>query len=73
MPGMDGRELGRRAAALRPDLTVLYMSGYSDVIADAGGILEPDLALLQKPFTTTSLLQKVRLVLSGRTHPRTAG
>ena len=66
MPGMDGRELGRQATRRYPHLHVLYMSGYAHVMTDANGILEPGLAFLQKPFTTTGLLNKVRQVLTAR-------
>ena len=69
MPGMDGRELGRRAAKLQPHLRVLYMSGYAHVIADPNGNLEPGLQLLQKPFTTSALLQKIRSVLDAVSAP----
>jgi PAS domain S-box-containing protein len=66
MPGMDGRELGRRTATFYPQISVLYMSGYAHVIADANGVLEPGLAFLQKPFTISDLLQKVRLTLTAK-------
>ena len=66
MPGMDGRELGRRVSVLYPQTSVLYMSGYAHVIADEDGILERGLAFLQKPFTTKELMEKVRLVLLSR-------
>jgi CheY-like chemotaxis protein len=63
MPGMSGRELARRLAAVRPSLKVLYMSGYpSDDIAHHG-ILEEGIAFLAKPFTPAVLLGKVREVL----------
>jgi two-component system cell cycle sensor histidine kinase/response regulator CckA len=63
MPQMSGRELAERLKAARPDLKVLYMSGYtSDVIA-RHGLLDADTALLQKPFTLDGLGRKVRAVL----------
>src|SRR2546422_11627134 len=63
MPGMNGRELMRRLAQLRPDLRVLYMSGYADEAVAQHGVLDPGTAFLQKPFTPGGLADKVRGVL----------
>jgi PAS domain S-box-containing protein len=63
MPAMSGRELVRRLTDKRPHLRVLYMSGYTDNVITSGGVLEPGLAFLQKPFTPVSLANKVREVL----------
>src|SRR5438046_1497274 len=63
MPGMNGRELIRRLAPLRPDLRVLYMSGYADEAVAQHGVLDPGTAFLQKPFTPGGLADKVRGVL----------
>jgi PAS domain S-box-containing protein len=63
MPSMSGRELVRKLTAKCPHLRVLYMSGYTDDIITSGGVLEPGLAFLQKPFTPAALAQKVREVL----------
>jgi len=65
MPGMSGRELAGRLEALRPELRVLYMSGYSNHAALAAGILEGQVPFLQKPFTPGALAEKVRQVLDG--------
>jgi PAS domain S-box-containing protein len=62
MPEMSGGELARRLAAERPEVPVLFMSGYSDgEIAQRG--LGPNSAYLQKPFTSDVLARKVREVL----------
>jgi CheY-like chemotaxis protein len=62
MPGLGGRELATRLLASRPDIRVLYMSGYTgEVIAGRG--VEKSLAFLEKPFTTRALFGKVRNVL----------
>jgi PAS domain S-box-containing protein len=63
MPGVSGLELTRRITARYPSIRVLYMSGYTyDVIAQ-GGVLEPGVAFLQKPFTPRDLAAKIREVL----------
>jgi len=63
MPGMSGRELADRLVRLRPEVRVLYMSGYPDDALSHHGVLEPGTALLLKPFAPHGLLQKVREVL----------
>jgi two-component system, cell cycle sensor histidine kinase and response regulator CckA len=66
MPAMSGRELVQNLTAKYPHLRVLYMSGYTDDIITSGGVLEPGLAFLQKPFTPATLAQKVRDVLDAK-------
>ena len=63
MPGMNGRELAQRIRALRPETKILYMSGYTENVIGHNGTLEPDVNLLQKPFTLPALKAKVREVL----------
>jgi two-component system cell cycle sensor histidine kinase/response regulator CckA len=63
MPGRSGRELAVRITARRPNIHVLYMSGYTDNVITSGGMLEKGLAFLQKPFSPATLVQKVQEVL----------
>ena len=58
MPGLSGRDLAVRLTAERPDVRVLYTSGYSEHMIVRAGI-EPGLKLLPKPFLPADLLQKV--------------
>jgi PAS domain S-box-containing protein len=70
MPGTSGRELARRITARHPRTRVLYMSGYTDNVLAEGGVLEPGVSFLQKPFTPAVLAQKVRDVLDSPVHAK---
>ena len=63
MPEMSGRQLAERLKDRRPELKVLFVSGYADDAIVRHGILEPGIAFLQKPFSPESLARKVREVL----------
>jgi PAS domain S-box-containing protein len=63
MPHMSGPELARRLTPIRPDLRVLYMSGYTDEAVIRHGVVEAEVGYLQKPFTVPSLTAKVRVQL----------
>ncbi|HXH07400.1 MAG TPA: PAS domain S-box protein [Vicinamibacterales bacterium] len=63
MPGMTGRELAAVLESERPGLRVIFMSGYTDDAVVRYGVLEAELAYLQKPFTAEALARKVREVL----------
>ncbi|HEV2396866.1 MAG TPA: ATP-binding protein [Candidatus Sulfotelmatobacter sp.] len=63
MPGISGRQLAASLSAYRPELKVLYMSGYTADLVANHGVLENGIALLEKPFTKEDLLASVRRVL----------
>lgn len=65
MPQMGGGELAARAASLRPEMKVLFMSGYTTNAIVHHGVLDEGINFVQKPVKVLSLLQKVREVLEG--------
>jgi CheY-like chemotaxis protein len=65
MPRMGGREVASRLMEMHCGIKILFLSGYTDDAVVRHGILEAQVAFLQKPFTPTSLATKVREVLDG--------
>ena len=65
MPGINGRELAHSLERHRPDMKVLFVSGYTDDSVLRSGLVEPGTAFLQKPFSRGALTRKVRAVLDG--------
>ncbi len=65
MPGINGRDLAEKLSCIRPDLKVLFTSGYSDDVIGHPGRLETGMHFIGKPFTSQALARKIRRVLDG--------
>jgi len=63
MPHMSGRQLAERLRVLRPEIKVLYMSGYTNDAVIRHGVVDSVIAFIQKPFTPHTLAPKIREVL----------
>ncbi len=63
MPRMGGPELAQALLQRRPDVKVLYRSGYTDHPMVRRGVVDAGVAFLQKPFTPTSLVSRIRELL----------
>jgi CheY-like chemotaxis protein len=71
MPGVNGREMANKLKPLRPDMKVLYVSGYTQDAFAISGMIDPNEAFLDKPFPPEKLAQKIREVLNtASTAPR---
>jgi CheY-like chemotaxis protein len=66
MPGMDGEEMMRHLRGVRPDLKVLFVTGYSDHLFKDQTWLWEGVAFLDKPFSMNGLLEAVSTLVSGR-------
>ena len=65
MPMMNGRELAEAARRLSRDLKVVFTTGYSPNAIFHGGRLDPDVALIPKPFTADALARRIRKAMAG--------
>jgi CheY-like chemotaxis protein len=63
MPNMNGCELSKQVAPVRPDVNVLYMSGYTEHAVYKNDLLDPEENFIQKPFTISSDVSKIRSIL----------
>jgi PAS domain S-box-containing protein len=66
LPGLNGRQVADAARVLRPDLKVLFMTGYAENAAVASGFLEPGMSMITKPFAVDSLADRIRAILSSQ-------
>jgi PAS domain S-box-containing protein len=64
LPGMNGRQLADQARELRPNLKILFMTGYAENAANAEGFLQPGMDMITKPFDLDHLSQRVRDIIS---------
>jgi CheY-like chemotaxis protein len=73
MPGMQGKELADKVRILAPAARVLFMSGYTQGLLSAQGVLEPGCHLIEKPFSEAGLLTEIYELLDGQESPELAG
>ena len=66
MPGMSGRELADHLAPRAPEMSVIFMSGYTDDVIMRHRILNEETAFIEKPFTPDNFVRKIREVLDAR-------
>ena len=60
LPGMNGRQVADAAREHRPDLKVLFITGYAESAAMAHGFLEPGMEMVTKPFAVDALAARIR-------------
>ena len=60
LPGLNGRQLADAARAHRPDLKVLFMTGYAENATIANGFLDPGMEMITKPFAIEALVTRIR-------------
>jgi PAS domain S-box-containing protein len=65
LPGMNGRQLADQARETRPDLKILFITGYAENAAIAKGFLQPGMEMITKPFDLDNLSQRIREMVSG--------
>ncbi len=65
LPGMNGRQLADQARDTRPDLKILFITGYAENVAIANGFLQPGMEMITKPFDLDNLSQRIRQMISG--------
>jgi two-component system NtrC family sensor kinase len=69
--GMNGRELSDEVRRRRPEMKLLFVTGYTRNAIIHHGRLDPDIDLLTKPFTADALTRKIRQILDGKARPET--
>ena len=68
MPHMLGKEVAEKMRAIKPEIEVLFMSGYARPVLTSQGRLDPNVALVEKPFSEADLLAMAGQVLNGHFH-----
>jgi PAS domain S-box-containing protein len=63
LPGLNGRQVAEAARLLRPDLKILFMTGYADTAAMAAGFLAPGMEMITKPFAIDSLAARIKSII----------
>jgi PAS domain S-box-containing protein len=64
LPGMNGRQLADQARETRPDLKILFITGYAENVAIADGFLQPGMEMITKPFDLDNLSRRIRDMVS---------
>src|ERR1019366_1481521 len=65
LPGINGRQLADQARETRPDLKILFITGYAESVAIADGFLQPGMEMITKPFDLDNLSRRIRAMVSG--------
>ena len=65
LPGMNGRQVADAARVTRPDLKVLFITGYAENTVMAEGYLDTGMAMMTKPFDTAALMARIRDMIEG--------
>jgi PAS domain S-box-containing protein len=65
LPGMNGRQLADQARETRPDLKILFITGYAESVAIADGFMQPGMEMITKPFDLDNLSRRIRGMVSG--------
>jgi PAS domain S-box-containing protein len=66
LPGLNGRQVADAGRLLRPQLKVLFMTGYAETAAITEGFLEPGMAMITKPFAMEMLAHRIREIIEAR-------
>ena len=64
LPGFNGRQLADQARETRPDLKILFITGYAESVAISEGFLPPGMEMITKPFDLEILSQRIRAMIS---------
>ena len=65
LPGMNGRQLADQARETRPDLKILFITGYAESVAISEGFLQAGMEMITKPFDLDNLARRIRAMISG--------